>query len=161
MGIHFWIQVQFARFCVSLYYSEDRDHTVTFLDGAVFPDGAGPVSIVDLKHRVSFDRGDREHTGAELLVKDARGQEFRIRSRQLSRGVYLQGGGYGGWHGQDRGRYHIEHEQWDIGQPDFFKLLGFPLYDQLAEFEYQGEKSVGIFEAGFSRSPAWQYRERW
>lgn len=161
MGIHFWIQVQFSRFCVSLYYSEDRDNTVTFLDGAVFPDGAEPVPIVDLKHRVSFDRGEREHTGADLVVKDSRGQEVRMRSRQLLRGVYLQGAGYGGWHGQDRGKYHVEHEQWDVGQPDFFKSLGFPMYDQLAEFDCNGEKAVGIFEAGFSRSPAYQYRAKW
>ena len=158
MGIHFWIQVQFSSFCISLYYSEDRNHNVTYLDGAVFPDGGAPVPIVDLRHKVSFDRGDREHTGAELIVVDSKGQEFRLHSRQLSRGIYLQGAGYGGWHGQDRGQYHVEHEEWDTGQPDFFKSLGFPMYDQLAEFEYKEEKSTGIFEAGFSRSPAFQYK---
>lgn len=161
MGIHFWIQVQFSRFCLSLYYSESRDNTPTYLDGAIFPDGAPPVPIVDLRHRVEFGRGDREHTAAELIVRDARGQETRLRSRQLSRGVYLQGAGYGGWHGQDRGEYHMEPEQWDIAHPDFFKSLAFPMYDQLAEFQCNGEKAVGIFEAGFSRSPAYRYQPRW
>ncbi|MBI2863472.1 MAG: hypothetical protein HYX94_02800 [Chloroflexi bacterium] len=160
MGIHFWIQVQFSSFCISLYYSEDRDHSVAYLDGAVLPDNSEPVPIVDLRHSVSFDRDDREHTGGRLMVVDSRGQGYRLLSKQLSRGVYLQGAGYGGWHGQDRGRYHVEHEYWDLTRPDFFRSLGFPMYDQLAEFEYEGEKSVGIFEAGFSRSQAYEYKAR-
>ncbi len=160
-GLHLWIQVHFSNFCLSLFHDEARDGTITYSDGAVLYDSGEVVSITEVRHRMEFAEGTVEHTGGEVLLQDARGHTFHLQARRLSPGIYMAGGGYGGWHGIDRGELHIEGEQWDLNDPNLINMIPYSLYDQLARFELNGESAVGIFEAGFSRSPAYRYQPRW
>lgn len=161
MGLHMWIQVQFPLYGLSLMYDESRDHTVSYLDGAVLYPAGEAVPIVGVRHRMEFAENKAEHSAGEVVVTDARGQEIHLRSHRLSRGLYMAGAGYGGWHGIERGPFHLEGEQWDLSDPGLMERLPYTLYDQVAHFEAGGQSAVGIFEAGFSRSPAYRYQPVW
>lgn len=160
MGLHFWVQVQFSRFSLSLLYDEARDGSITYSDGALLYDSGQVVPITSVRHRIEFAEGGG-HTGGELLLGDASGGELHLRSQRCSGGLYMAGGGYGGWHGIPRGELHQEGERWDLADPKLWNSLPYSLYDQLARFQAGRETAVGIFEAGFSRSPAYKYRPKW
>lgn len=160
LGLHFWIGVQFRDFCLAVMLDENRDNSVAYFDGALLFDSGETVPIVEFGHRIEFADGPMEHTGGELFAKDASGREWHIRTWRCSRGIYMSGGGYGGWHGIDRGELHQEGECWEVDDTRVRDALPLPMYDQLARFQIGDETALGVFETGFSRSRHYTYKAR-
>jgi len=64
---------------------------------------------------------------------------------------HLKGGGYGGYrgwhHGDDKGPYYIEHDVWDLANPDVLREAS-TLSDHLIEWRSSGAVGFGIMEYG-------------
>jgi len=169
-GLHLWVQAQFADECVAFLYDLDRANQPTLLDGAILSNtapGAAPNGGVDpivaLGHSLAFDE-HLETTGGRLDVRTESGRRLTLAvDARASRGGFLGGAGYGGWHGADHGPAHLEHDRWDLRDPELVpRALRYPLTDRLAAFtrheDGRTEHGAGIFEFAHSRSPAYRYR---
>ncbi|HEX4252318.1 MAG TPA: hypothetical protein VH008_30950 [Pseudonocardia sp.] len=166
-GLHLWVQAQFADECVAFLYDLDRANRPTLLDGAVLGTDGTVDPIVGLGHILVFDER-LETTGGRLTLCTARGRRLALDvDAAASRGGFLGGAGYGGWQGSDHGATHscahVEHDRWDLRDPELVpRALRYPLTDRLAAFTRhesgRAERGAGIFEFAHSRSPAYRYR---
>ncbi|MDT7609379.1 MAG: hypothetical protein QOG96_3882 [Pseudonocardiales bacterium] len=161
-GLHLWVQAQFADECVAFLYDLDRANRPTLLDGAVLGASGAVDQITAVGHELTFD-DSLETTGGLLAVHTRGGRRFTLAvDAAASRGGFLGGAGYGGWHGADHGPGHLEHDRWDLRDPALVpRALHYPLTDRLAGFSLREDghtgSGAGIFEFAHSRSPAYRY----
>lgn len=165
-GLHLWVQAQFADDCIAFLYDLDRANRPTLLDGAVLGTDGAVDPIVDLGHSLAFDE-QLETAGGRLTLRTEGGRRLALEvDAAANRGGFLGGAGYGGWqgadHGTDHGPAHLEHDRWDLRDPELVpRALHYPLADRLAAFtrheDGRTEHGAGIFEFAHSRSPAYRY----
>ncbi|MBB6376928.1 hypothetical protein BKA01_004186 [Pseudonocardia eucalypti] len=162
-GLHLWVQAQLAEASIAFLFDLDRDNRPTLLDGAVLGTDGGQDPLVEVGHRLEF-ADTLDCLGGTLALRTRSGRRLELRvDPTRARGGFLAGAGYGGFHGHDHGRDLVEHDRWDLRDPELVpRKIGYPLTDRLARFEAvedgRTEEGAGIFEFAHSRSPAYRYR---
>lgn len=160
MAGHFFIQVHFPSFCLSLVYGPLWGGIVGFCQGAILNDDGSIIPVVEMRHRIEFMTTVRALTRVEMLLKDANGAERRVTAEPISPAIYLNGGGYDR-HGEDRGPLSIEGERWDVSQPAGIGSPRFGFHEYITEFQLDGEMGVGILEASLDPVEEHQYEPTW
>ncbi|WBY03077.1 hypothetical protein PE066_05940 [Ramlibacter tataouinensis] len=162
-GVHMWIQAQFEDACIGCNLDLDRGNRPTLLDGAWMGRDGSLDPIERVEHDLVFD-DDLELLRARFQIRTASGREFGMDADlTATRGGYMAGGGYGGWHGQARGANVIEHERWSLAEKARLRSLSTPLTDRLARFTRRdggtapAVEGAGVFEFAHSRSPEFRY----
>ena len=161
LEIYLWIQAQFSTCSLSLLYVELLGGSIRGCMGGILNDNGDVIPITETQHRIEFVPGFRAYTRMEMLLTDANGKQRNIIARPISPGCYMNGGGYDDRHGVDRGPYHVEGERWDVSQPVAIDSPLFGMHQRDAEFQLDGEPGLGLIEASFSRTEAWQYKPGW
>lgn len=157
LGMHQWVQMQFEDHCIGFLFNEDRFGRTTHCDGAVMhTDGRNEV-IADVTHDLVFGE-DLELHGGRLNLRFVDGSERKIDVVSTGRGIYMSGGGYGGFHGQPQGANHVEHDHWPLDGTRSPRTLDYPLVDALCEYRDGNAVGQGIFEYGITRSTSYSYR---
>jgi len=154
---HFFIQVHFPSFCLSLTGGPLWGGIVGLCLGAVLNDDGSVIPIVEMRHRIEFMPTVRALTKVEMLLKDDNGKERHVTARPISLAIYLNGGGYDR-HGEDRGPISIEGDKWDVSEPVGIGSPRFGFHEYIAEFQMDGEMGIGILEASFDPVTEHQYQ---
>lgn len=158
LGMHLWGGAQLSDRVVAVSYNEGRDGQPMHVDGAVLhADDRSPVAVVEVRHDLVLDDGG-ELLDGRLLLSLENGETVEVEWQSLGSGVYMSAAGYDGWHGQDRGDRHVEHERWQLGPSVRPKDLPIALVDKLCSCRVGDESGTGIFELAVSRSPSYRYR---
>jgi hypothetical protein len=161
-GLHLWVQAQFGDESLAFLHDLDRAGRPTLLDGAALGADGGTDRITEAGHALSFT-DELEAGPGTLWLRTERGRRIELRvDPTVSRGGFLAGGGYGGFHGRPHGPGHLEHDRYDLRDGRWVpRLLGYPLTDRLAAFRrVEGgvsEDGAGVFEFAHTRSPAYRY----
>ncbi|WP_169736804.1 hypothetical protein [Pseudonocardia spinosispora] len=162
-GLHLWVQAQFTHESIAFMLDLDRAGQATLLDGAVLGTDGTLDRIVAVDHDLTFD----EHLEAgpgRLGLRTSGGRHLMLAvDPTVNRGGFLAGAGYGGFHGRPHGPAHLEHDRWDLSDPDKVpRALSYPLADRLSAFTRvepgNDEAGAGVFEFAHTRSPAYRYR---
>ncbi len=112
--------------------------------------------LADIRHDIRFADDPHGQTveGASWDVRFADGSERRIEIRTLPGRYFLKGGLYGGlngWmHGDDKGQLHVEHDAWDLADPQIRRLVR-TLSDHVIEVRDGDEVGYGIMEYGVGK----------
>ena len=157
---HFFIQVHFSSFCLSLVCAPLWGGSNGLCLGAILEDDGNVIPIVQMRHRIEFMPTVRALTKVEMLLKDANGKERHFTAKPISPAIYLNGGGYN-QHGEDRGPLSIEGERWDVSRPVDIDSPRFGFHEHITEFQLDGEPGVGILEASCSPLKVHQYEPTW
>ncbi len=163
-GVHLWVQAQFEDACLGFNLDLDRANRQTLLDGAWMGRDGSLDKIVAVGHDLEFD-ADLELVRGRLRVRTQSGRVADLEADlTVSEGGYMACAGYGGWHGQPRGRGVIEHERLNLAErAGRMRSLSTPLTDRLAAFVRRDAgggapvAGAGILEFAHSRSAAFRY----
>jgi hypothetical protein len=160
-GLHFWIAAHFDDRTFMASYNESRQHEVVFCEGAVlFTDDRPPIPVIDVRHELTVTDNGQQSAEAEIRMILADGSDATFLVRPALPDLYMSGCGYGGWQGQHRGPLHVESERWEHGHAPDLRHEPTGVVDQLATFEWNGQRGVGVFELGVSRSSSYAYAPR-
>ena len=109
------------------------------------------LHVDDVKHEIVWAQDGLGQTleHAVFDVTLANGMTRHLEMRGLPGRYFLKGGLYGGlrgwFQGDDKGELHLEHEQWDLRDPDTRRLAR-TLGDHVVEVREGGEVGYGIIE---------------
>jgi len=158
LGMHLWLQGQFAGDSVGLLFNLDREGEPVHLAGAKMGEDGSTLLIAELEHDLDFDENLEMRSG-RAVVRYEDGSEEELRFEATGRGVFMAGGGYAGWHGVDHGPECVESEVWalDDGERNA-RTLPLGLGDALFRFDRGGEAGTGIVESALTRSSSFRYR---
>jgi hypothetical protein len=157
LGMHLWLQGQFAGDSVGLLFNLDRDAEPVHLAGAKMREDGGTLLMAELEHDLDFDE-DLEMRQGRVAITYEDGSEEELRFERSGRGVYMAGGGYAGWHGVDHGPTCVESEVWALDGSRNSRELPLGLSDSLFSFERGGEAGTGIVESALTRSSSFGYK---
>lgn len=158
LGLHLWGGAQLNDRCIAVLYNEDREGRPVHIDGAVlWADGSPPTRIVAVKHDLRFDASGEFIDGALHLTTEA-GDPIELFWSGKAKGLYMSAAGYDGWHGQDRGEWHQEHERWPMDGSRTPLSLPMSLVNKPCRCVVDGEAGYGIFETAMTRSASYSYR---
>lgn len=110
-------------------------------------------------HRVQWADDPLGQTvrSAEFDVRFADGSTRTLRIRTLRARYFLKGGLYGGlngwFHGDDKGKLHMEHESWNLELPEVRRVVR-TLCDHVIEVTDGNEVGYGIMEYGVGKGYA-------
>jgi hypothetical protein len=162
-----WATAQFNDRGLHVFFKERAPGDKIYLSGEeVFALGSkvsGRHQLVDVRHDALWhaDPHGQAMASATFHLRFADGSERPISIRVLPTRYYLKGGLYGGldgwFHGDDRGKLHFAHEQWDLNDPTIRRKVR-TLADQVIEVRDGGEVGYGIIEYGVGKGYA-LYRE--
>lgn len=158
-GGHFWIQVHFSSFCLTLVCTGWWSETGR-CGGAILNDDGSVIPITEMRHRIAFMPTVRALNSVEMLLTDVNDKQRHLIAKRISPVNYLNGGGYDR-PGEDRGPLSIEGEKWDVSQMADESSPRFGLHQQIAEFQLDGEPGVGILEASFNAFKEREYKPSW
>jgi hypothetical protein len=158
-----WTTVQFADRGLHVFFKERAPGEFIYLSGeevtalGTRPDRSKRMSGVS--HEVQWANDPLGQTVASAIfdvwLDDGSTRELRIRT--LPARYFLKGGLYGGlhgwFHGDDKGRLHIEHEQWNLEDPAIRRLAR-TLCDHVIEVRVGDEVGYGIMEYGVGKGYA-------
>lgn len=154
-GLHVWFQAQFPDRSVGFLLVEDRQGGRILLEGAVLHEQGIVDDVVDVRHALEFDALDLK--AGRVEVTTASGATYRIDADASAGGGFMAGGGYGGHHGQPRGRDHIESDVYVLDGSVDQRALDSSLTDRVALFDWDGVLGTGIFEFARTRSSSHVY----
>jgi hypothetical protein len=109
--------------------------------------------LTSVRHEIEWDDDPLGQTvrTAHLWLGFADGCTRELQVRTLLARYYLKGGLYGGlngwFHGDDKGPLHIEHDQWNLADPEHRRLAR-TLCDHVVEVREGDEIGWGIMEYG-------------
>jgi hypothetical protein len=162
-----WATVQFPRRGMHLFFKERAPGDKIYLTGEeVLPLGrrAEPgLTLDDVTHHVVWadDPHGQTIASADFDAILADGSIRGLKVRPLKARYYLKGGLYGGlrgWsHGDDKGKLYIEHDIWDLTDPETRRIAR-TLCDHVIEVRLGDEIGYGIMEYGLGKDFA-LYRE--
>lgn len=152
---HFWIHAHFPSFGLTLVHAGIWNGNKR-CGAALVRDSGDVVPIIELRHHIEFEPDVRGLKSLEVELKDTTGERRRMFARRISPAIYLNGGGYDR-PGEDRGPFSVEYDEWDVATMPDERSPRFGLHQQIAAFELDGERGVGILEASFSPDPARAY----
>jgi hypothetical protein len=154
-----WTTVQFRNRGLTVFFKERAPGDNIYITGEeVLPLGARSKNILldDVAHDIVWAR-DPHGQRVESAVFDARmsdGTSRRLEIRALPARYYLKGGLYGGlngwFHGDDKGKLHIEHEVWDLDDA-VTRGIARTLCDHVIEVRDGDEVGYGIMEYGVGK----------
>ena len=161
-----WTTVQFAGRGLHVFFKERAPGDYIYLSGEeVGPLGSKPVPgrrMSGVSHEVQWAADPHGQTVASAVfdVSLDDGSKRTLSIRALPARYFLKGGLYGGlkgwFHGDDKGRLHVEHDHWDLLEPSVRKLAR-TLCDHVIEVREGDEVGYGIMEygvgKGYSRYP--------
>jgi hypothetical protein len=158
--LYAWLTVQFPKRGMHIFFKERAPGKKIYVTGEeVFPIGerAKPEALLeDATHRFVFADDPRGQTveSAEFDLVFADGSKRTIQIKTFAAKYYLKGGLYGGlngwFHGDDKGKFHSEHDRWDLSDPTTRKLVR-TLADQVIEVRDGDDVGYGIIEYGVGK----------
>lgn len=155
-GLHIWYQAQFADYCVGFLLVEDRAGGVLVLDGAIMHESGELDYVAEVKHDLTFTDGNDLVSGT-VDVTTKTGRHYVIDADARVGGGFMNGGGYDGQHGRQRGKDFEEFDVYPFDGTVSPRTLGSALTDRCARFECDGEVGYGILEFALSRSSSYSY----
>jgi hypothetical protein len=155
LGMHMWIGVSYPGGAVAVHYNEDRAGTCLHCDGVVDLTDGGRRTVNGLGHTLRLDNGELSTGSVKLSLDD--GSTLSLEAGAASRGLYMDGAGYGGWQGLPRGPGYVERETWELNGVSPRSLRS-ALIDKLCDFKVDGMPGRGVFELAVSRSASFVYR---
>lgn len=158
-----WTTVQFADRGLHVFFKERAPGEFIYLSGEeVTPLGSKPNRarrMSGVSHEVVWadDPNGQKVSSASFDVRLDDGSAHHLQIRTLPARYYLKGGLYGGlngwFHGDDKGKLHIEHERWNLDDPAIRKLVR-TLCDHVIEVTIGDEIGYGIMEYGVGKGYA-------
>ena len=158
-----WTTVQFADRGLHVFLKERAPGDAIYLSGEeVLPLGTKPDRLrrmAGVTHEVEWanDPHGQRIASAVFEVKLDDGSQRILMIRTMPARYYLKGGLYGGlngwFHGDDKGKLHIEHERWDLQDPAVRRLVR-TLCDHVIEVRMGDEVGYGIMEYGVGKGYA-------
>ncbi len=158
-----WTTAQFKDRGLHIFFKERAPGDKIYLSGEeVFGVGSKASSrhqLADVRHDVqwSADPHGQSMASATFHLRFADGSERPISIRVLPTRYYLKGGLYGGldgwFHGDDRGKLFLAHDEWDLNDPATRKRVR-TLGDQVIEVRDGDDVGYGIIEYGVGRGYA-------
>lgn len=158
-----WTTVQFADRGLHVFFKERAPGEFIYLSGEEVtllgskPNRAKRMSGVSHEMVWADDPNGQKVSSATFDVTLDDGSKHHLQIRTLPARYYLKGGLYGGlngwFHGDDKGKLHIEHERWDLEDPVIRKLAR-TLCDHVIEVTIGDEIGYGIMEYGVGKGYA-------
>lgn len=156
-----WMTAQFpSGRGLHVFFKERAPGDVIYLSGEeVFGNDTRPdpgCKLEEVAHRIAWADDPLGQTvrSAEFDVRFADGSMRTLRIRTLPARYFLKGGLYGGlngwFHGDDKGKLHVEHDAWDIERPEIRRLAR-TLCDHVIEVTDGNEVGYGIMEYGVGK----------
>jgi hypothetical protein len=152
----FFFPVQFEDFGLHLYLYEDADgreiHLSAGFSGPLdAPDEQPFADVVSVEHDLSWADAPAPTLSAgtvRLNLEDGTSMDLRITA--LPGRACLRGGGYEGWNnwyqGHWKGDDSLEHDTWDLQDPENLYRYAKAGSDHLVELDYDGRKGYGVME---------------
>ena len=158
-----WMTAQFPERGLHVFFKERAPGEHIYLSGEeVAPLGREShrgKRIVDVNHDVQWadDPHGQTISSVTFNLKLDDGSQRLLSIRALPARFFLKGGLYGGlngwFHGDDKGKLHIEHERWDLGDA-FTRRKARTLCDHAIEVRMGNEVGYGIMEYGVGKGYA-------
>jgi hypothetical protein len=152
-----WTTAQFGNRGLHIFFKERAPGDKIYLSGEeVFTLGSkisARNQLVDVQHDMQWhdDPHGQSLAGGTFKLRFADGSEREVTVRALPTRYYLKGGLYGGldgwFHGDDRGKLFVAHDQWDLRDPATRKKVR-TLADQVIELRDGDDVGYGIIEYG-------------
>jgi hypothetical protein len=142
--------IQFQQFAVHIYLFESQAARPTHLSASIVrrADDLGDTEVQTIEHDLVWEERAPIRTlkGGSISLVLVSGEKLTVDLRPLAPRVYLKGGGYGVDHGQWKGEYHIEHEEWDLSTAEALKGYVLGSSDHMIEATCNGQTGYGIIE---------------
>ena len=158
-----WTTVQFANKGLHVFFKERAPGEFIYLSGEeVLPLGEKPRAgsrMAGVSHEIQWANDPHGQTVASATfdVKLDDGSQRLLSIRTLPARYFLKGGLYGGlygwFHGDDKGKLHVEHDRWNLEDPATRKLAR-TLCDHVIEVRMGDEVGYGIMEYGVGKGYA-------
>ncbi|WP_428381428.1 hypothetical protein [Nevskia ramosa] len=158
-----WTTVQFADRGLHVFFKERAPGEFIYLSGeevtllGAKSNRAKRMSGVSHEVVWADDPNGQKVSSASFDVSLDDGSKHHLQIRTLPARYYLKGGLYGGlngwFHGDDKGKLHIEHERWNLEDPAIRKLAR-TLCDHVIEVKIGDEIGYGIMEYGVGKGYA-------
>jgi hypothetical protein len=155
-----WTTVQFPGRGLHVFFKERAPGDPIYLSGEeVLPIGAKADPgrrMTGVGHQVQWadDALGQTLLEAAFDVRLEDGTRRHLQIRTLAARYFLKGGLYGGlngwFHGDDKGKLHIESERWNLQDPAIRKLAR-TLCDHVIEVREGNEVGYGIMEYGVGK----------
>jgi hypothetical protein len=161
--LYAWTTVQFADHGLHVFFKERAPGDFIYLSGEV----VGPLEqrpdpklrMTGVSHDIQWadDPLGQTVTSARFDVTLADGSQREMHVRTLPARYFLKGGLYGGlngwFHGDEKGKLHVEHDRWNLDDPATRKLAR-TLCDHVIEVRIGDEIGYGIMEYGVGKGYA-------
>jgi hypothetical protein len=142
--------IQFESFCIHLYLFEAQYGRPTHLSASIVRPAGAPQDevICGVDHDLEWDSSAAVRTlkGGRLILFFYGGRRIEIEISAKPARVYLAGGGYGIDQGLWKGDFKLEHEEWDLSDPESLKRYARSSSDHMIEANCDGERGYGIIE---------------
>src|SRR5699024_5029439 len=125
--------------------------------GAVMHESGELDYVAGVKHDLTFTDGNDLVSGT-VEVTTKTGRRLVIDADAGIGGGFMNGGGYDGQHGRQRGKDFEEFDVYPFDGTVSPRTLGSALTDRCARFECEGEVGYGILEFALSRSSKYSYQ---
>ncbi|MEQ1806083.1 MAG: hypothetical protein ABL900_11980, partial [Burkholderiaceae bacterium] len=155
-----WTTAQFKNRGLHIFFKERAPGDKIYLSGEeVFPSGtkaSGRSQLADVRHAAQWhvDPHGQSMASATFQLRFADGTERPISIRVLPTRYYLKGGlygGLGGWfHGDDRGKLFLAHDEWNLLDAATRQRVR-TLADQVIEVRDGDDLGYGIIEYGVGK----------
>lgn len=152
-----WATAQFRDRGLHVFFKERAPGDVIYLSGEeVGALGERPdpgKRMVDIEHDVTWadDPHGQRIESALYTMHLQNGEARELNIRALPARYYLKGGLYGGlngwFQGDDKGRLYVEHDEWNLTDPEVRRLAR-TLNDHVIEITAEGDTGYGIMEYG-------------
>ncbi len=155
-----WTTIQFAKRGLHVFFKERAPGDPIYISGEeVLPLGtkADPGRrLAGVSHRIVWAADPHGQTvvAGEFDIRLEDGTAKTLKICTLPARYFLKGGLYGGlngwFHGDDKGRLHVEHDCWNLEDPAIRKLAR-TLCDHVIEVRDGQETGYGIMEYGVGK----------
>ena len=155
-----WVTVQFENYGLQWFFNERAPGDLIYLTGEqTLPLGTKSrreLLVSSIAHEVVWADdalGQTLESGVfELGFAD--GTKRTVQMRALPARYFLKGGlygGYKGWaQGDDKGALYVEHDQWNLRDPETRRVAR-TLSDQVIEVRDGGNLGYGVIECGVAK----------
>jgi hypothetical protein len=155
-----WITTQFAGRGLHLFFKERAPGDLIYMTGeevvSVGTPAKKPILLSDISHDVVWAKDPHGQTlaSADFEARFSDGSRRNLKIRALPARYFLKAGLYGGlkgWsHGDDKGKLYLDHDVWDLADPEIRRLAR-TLCDHVIEVTDGDEVGYGIIEYGVGK----------
>jgi hypothetical protein len=155
-----WTTAQFAGRGLHLFFKERAPGDLIYISGeevaAVGAHARKQILLREITHNIVWanDPDGQTLQSAEFEASFSDGSRRNLKIRALPARYFLKAGLYGGlkgWsHGDDKGKLYLEHDVWDLADPEIRRLAR-TLSDHVIEVTDGDEVGYGIVEYGVGK----------